>query len=136
MASLADVDAGAVRRCETCQMDVVAMGNVANASTNIDNGFEHYWRVVVEASKEYAVACKDAQRYEREMQEKAEGSASAFQKAIDLLSVDRPKLTPPGSYRLRVAWRHGGPLPAHLCLSRGGNASRGRCRRGRHLGAR
>ncbi len=115
MASLADVDAGAVRRCETCQMDVVAMGNVANASTNIDNGFEHYWRVVVEASKEYAVACKDAQRYEREMQEKAEGSASAFQKAIDLLSVDRPKLTPPGSYGcIAFVWRGDTEVPSQL----------------------
>lgn len=114
-ASLADVDGGAARRCETCQMDVAAMGNVANASTNIDNGFEHYWRIVVEASKEYVAACRDAQRYEREMQEKAEGSASAFQKAIDLLSVARPKLTPPGSYGcVALVWRGDAEVPSRL----------------------
>ena len=48
-ASLLDLEQGSVAWCETCRMDVGVMGSVANASTVINNGFEHYWRIVVEA---------------------------------------------------------------------------------------
>lgn len=73
-ASLADIDAGVVARCGTCRMDVAAMGNVADASTNINNGFEHYWRIVSEASKDYQKAVEDGKEAEQRMQEAAEKS--------------------------------------------------------------
>jgi len=37
-------------------MDLAAMGAVAAASTSTDYGFEHYWREVVAASREYEAA--------------------------------------------------------------------------------
>lgn len=98
LASLADIDAGAAARCPICCMDSVAMGNVADASTNIPNGYEHYWRIVVEASREYQAARGEEVRAEREMQEIAERADSAFDRAMKLLSVGRPKLCPPGAY--------------------------------------
>lgn len=97
-ASLASIEGGSARMCEVCRMDVRAMGNVADASTNINNGFEHYWRIVVEASKDYERARKDEIEAERQMREAAEKGRSAFDKAMDLLSVDRPKLCPPGAW--------------------------------------
>lgn len=97
-ASLADIDSGGVRRCEACRMDAQAMGNVADASTNIANGFEHYWRIVVEASRDYQRAKEDEREAEKDMKEAAEKSGSAFEKAMRVLSVDRPKLCPPGAY--------------------------------------
>ena len=97
-ASLASIDQGATKRCETCLMDVKAMGNVASASTNIDNGFEHYWRIVVEASKEYEPARREEIEAERAMKKAAEEGRDAFDKAMDLLAVDRPKLCPPGAW--------------------------------------
>jgi hypothetical protein len=95
-ASLLEIDAGSAIRCETCRMDVAAMGNVADASTNIDNGFEHYWRILVEASREYQDARREEAEKEREMQEAAEKSGSAFDRAIKMLAVERPAIRPPG----------------------------------------
>ncbi len=97
-ASLADIDAGGVLRCETCRMDARAMGNVADASTNIDNGFEHYWRIVVESSDDYERARKDEIEAEREMRELAEEGADAFDHAIEVLSEERPDICPAGAW--------------------------------------
>ena len=97
-ASLASVDNGSARRCDTCLMDLRAMGNVASASTNIDNGFEHYWRIVVEASRDYQKARRDEIAAEKKMRKAAEEGRDAFDEAIDLLRVDRPKLCPPGAW--------------------------------------
>ncbi|MBP3884691.1 MAG: hypothetical protein J6D54_07125 [Olsenella sp.] len=95
-ASLREIDAGSAARCETCRMDAVAMGNVADASTNIGNGFEHYWRILVEASREYQDARRDEAEKEREMQDAAEKSGSAFDRAMKMLAVERPGIKPPG----------------------------------------
>lgn len=97
-ASLADIDSGSVAYCETCRMNAVAMGNVADASTNINNGFEHYWRIVVEASKDYQQAKEDEKKAEEDMKKAAEKSGSAFERAMSMLAVERPRLCPPGAY--------------------------------------
>ena len=55
-ASLADLEAGSVLKCGECRMSVGELGRAAAASTSIENGFEHWWREVVEASKDYQKA--------------------------------------------------------------------------------
>lgn len=114
--SLATIDAGPILRCDLCRMDARAMGNVANASTNIDNGFEHYWRIVVEASRDYELARQDEIAAEREMQRAAEDGKSAFDRAMEELSVSKPKLCPPGAWGcVSVVWRPSGTeVPATL----------------------
>ena len=97
-ASLSDVDHGGAERCDVCQMDALAMGNVANASTNIDNGFEHYWRIVVEASRDDQQAKAEEAQAEERMREAAEKSGSAFERVMAYLSAPRPKLCPPGAH--------------------------------------
>ncbi len=97
-ASLADIDSGLVSRCEECQMDVTDMGRVAAASTNIDNGFEHYWREVVRASRDYEVALDDRREAEEELEGVSEGGLDAFQEALELLAVPRPHIVPPGAW--------------------------------------
>ena len=64
-ASLHDLEQGAVSRCEVCRMDVSQMGKVAAASTSIENGFEHHWRLVVEAAGDYVAARADLAEAER-----------------------------------------------------------------------
>ena len=115
-AALCDMDSGTVSRCETCQMDPVAMGSVASASTNINNGFEHYWRIVVEASREYQVARQEEIEARRQQKEAAEQGKDAFDEALDEIAADRPKLTPPGAYGcVAVVSRSGGTMtPAQL----------------------
>lgn len=97
-ASLSAIDTGGASRCPTCRMDAQAMGNVADASTNISNGLEHYWRIVVEASEDYEAARRDEIEAEREMREAAEQGRDAFDEAMEELEADRPRLCPPGAW--------------------------------------
>lgn len=96
-ASLYDIDSGAVSRCDLCQMDIVDMGKVAAASTSIDNGFEHYWREVVLASRDYQAARAECAAAQRELEGLAEDGADAFEEALEELAVPRPRIVPPGS---------------------------------------
>lgn len=115
-ASLAELESGGVGRCDHCGMDVGTMGSVASASTYINNGFEHYWRIVVEESRKYAEAKREASEAEKEMENAAEKSKSLFQKAMDALAVDRPKLCPAGAWGCMsvVSRREGTTTPAQL----------------------
>lgn len=97
-ASLADVESGAVATCGECRMDVGDMGRVAAASTSIENGFEHHWRVIEEASREYEAARNEQRAAERELRELAEEGEGLFQQAIEQLGVARPTLCPPGAW--------------------------------------
>ena len=97
-ASLQDLDAGEVARCETCGMDLATMGAVAAASTSTDNGFEHYWREVVAASREYEAARNKQADAEKSLRDKAEEARSSFERAVDQLSVVRPRICPPGAW--------------------------------------
>lgn len=97
-ASLQDLDAGVVARCETCRMDLSAMGSVAAASTSTSNGFEHYWRDIVEASKDYEDARNKQAEAEKSLKEKANDARGSFERALDQLSVVRPRICPPGAW--------------------------------------
>lgn len=97
-ASLSQLDAGAARRCDTCRMDSSAMGSVAAASTSIDNGFEHYWKIIVDESREYEDAREELAQAEEQMRDLAGEGASVFDKAMEALAVPRPRLCPPGAW--------------------------------------
>lgn len=97
-ASLADLDGGLVAECGVCQMDAASLGRVASASTSVDNGFEHHWKRVVEASEEYERAKGELAEAEGELREVSEKGSDAFENALEALSVPRPKLCPPGAW--------------------------------------
>lgn len=97
-ASLSQLDAGGVRRCDVCCMDSGAMGSVAAASTSIDNGFEHYWKIIVDESEKYEAAREELAEAQERMGELADEGASAFDRAMQALAVPRPKLCPPGAW--------------------------------------
>lgn len=107
-ASLAQVDSGSVRRCEKCQLDVFDMGEVAHASTNINNGFEHYWQAIVEASRDYTKAKQDEAQAEQDLQERSDRAAGAFDEAIKQLGVKRPDFVPAGAWGCVAVVRRGG----------------------------
>ena len=114
-ASLKQLDDGVVKRCAVCNMGAVDMGSVAAASTSIDNGFEHYWREVVEASREYQAAADELADAQAEMKGLAEEGSDAFEKAMDALAVPRPKLCPPGAWGcVAVVVRGESALPSQL----------------------
>ncbi len=115
-ASLEQLEQGLVKRCEVCGMDIAVMGSAADASTNINNGFEHYWRIVVQASRDYRAAREEAARADARMKELAEKNTNLFQQAIDALSIDRPRIRPAGYQGcVSVVMRHGGvAVPSEL----------------------
>lgn len=97
-ASLSAIDWGMAVECGVCRMSVGDMGKVAAISTNANNGYEHYWRIVVEESKAYQQARRDEAEAKREMKELAEEGADLFERAMEQLSVPRPKICPPGAH--------------------------------------
>lgn len=107
MAAISEIGAG-VLECATCHLDAFTMGNVAAASTSIDNGFEHYWREVVEASKEYERASNELAEANVELESLSSEASDAFNALLETLAVPRPKLCPPGAYGCVAAvWRQG-----------------------------
>lgn len=97
-ASLQDLDRGVVKECSTCKMNVSAMGKVAQASTSINNGFEYYWKKIVEASKRFEKATKKYRETLQELEGEAKEDAGLFESILKKLAVPRPKLCPPGAY--------------------------------------
>lgn len=98
LASLADLEAGRAGRCDICRMDTGQLGRVAAASTSIENGFEHHWRLIVQASRDYQSARDELARAEGAVRELAGQGVDAFAEAVEQLSVSRPKLCPPGAW--------------------------------------
>ncbi len=92
------------------------LGRAAAASTSIENGFEHWWREVVEASKDYQKAKKEEVEARKQLKEKAEQGSDMFKRAIDALTVTRLKLCPPGAYGCVavVARGEGAAVPSEL----------------------
>ena len=118
-ASLAQLDAGAVSRCPQCQMDVGDLGRVASASTSIENGFEHHWRLIVEASEDYEAARDDLAAAEARTRELAEEGELEFERALEQLTTGRPTLRPPGAWGCVavVARPEGTVVPTELTAS-------------------
>ena len=96
--SLAEFEAGAAQACATCQMDAVDMGSVAAATTSTSSGFEHYWQIVVDASREYTQAMEDYAKTQDDLKDVAQEGKQAFKDALDSLGTLRPKICPPGAW--------------------------------------
>lgn len=118
-ASLQELEAGTVAACDECRMDVGDLGRVAAASTSIENGFEHHWRIIVEASEDYEAARAELAEAERRTRELAEEGEDAFSDALEELSVERPTLCPPGAWGCVavVARGEGVVIPTELTAS-------------------
>lgn len=97
-ASLQDLDTHRVHECDLCGLTTSKFGRVAQASTAINNGFEFYYRKVVEASKRYAPALAQLRKQEDALYEQARHSSQSFQEALNQLSVARPRICPPGAW--------------------------------------
>lgn len=97
-ASVQEIDGGGVQRCETCRFSAVTLGRVPAASTSIDNGFEYYYKAVVDASQEYRAAALESEQIRRELEEEAEGIRGDLKKAVAAMGGKRYDPQPPGRY--------------------------------------
>ena len=97
-AALRDIDAGAVRECDTCRFSVGDLGKTPAASTTMNNGFEHHLRRFTEALDEYVSARNEEMELERRARGEADRAGDAFEEALGRLSGKRPRIAPPGRY--------------------------------------
>lgn len=96
--SLQEIEQGVAKSSSTDAINMSIMGKVASASTNINNGFEYYWKIFQQAARAYAKAQEKAGEVQQKMQDQAETTATAFDKALALIGTGRPHLCPPGAY--------------------------------------
>ncbi|MGN0070890.1 MAG: hypothetical protein ACI361_03495 [Atopobiaceae bacterium] len=97
-ASLADLEAGRVRRCPVCGLDTKAVGQVASATTNTKSGFEHWWRIIEEASKRYQKARAAMEDADSETHEAAGKAKGRFDEALEVLKSADASFCPPGAW--------------------------------------
>lgn len=97
-ASARDVDAGQVQRCDTCKFSAATLGRVPAASTSIDNGFEYYYRKVVEASQRYKEKAQEASTLDKELGKHKDAMEKDIQEALSSLAGARYDPQPPGRY--------------------------------------
>lgn len=94
--SISQMESGSFETCPKCGFKASSMGKVLSASTNIDNGFEHYYRIVASAAKEYGKA-KSRFAPEKEKAESLAGSLFAkVGEALKEASGKRIEVKPPG----------------------------------------
>lgn len=117
--ALASLETGTNRLCDICRMDVGDLGSVASISTIANNGYEHYWQIVVEAAKDYQEARNEQARAERSMREVAEQGKGVFEQVLDQLKVPRPHIQPAGAWGcVSVVMRRSGTVtPSRLTSS-------------------
>ncbi len=95
---VASIDKGTHRKCDVCKFSATTLGRVPAASTSIDNGFEHYYRIVVESANQYEQALHDAQEARKSLEDARKSISGNLEKAIKALKGDRYDPQPPGRY--------------------------------------
>ncbi len=95
--SLAQLEAGSFVVCPVCSFSASTLGRVPAASTSIDNGFEYYWKIVVDESQAYQAAKEAAnEKFELARQE-GERSSELFRDVLTQVAATRVTLNPPGA---------------------------------------
>lgn len=95
--SLKELDDGIYKSCETCGFVVSSMGNIASASTNVPNGFEHHYEKFRQASNDYKKAMDELTPLKSEVQDMINPIFDKISGAISSASSSRIQAEPPGS---------------------------------------
>ena len=94
--SISQIDSGGYEPCERCEFKPSSMGKVLAASTNIENGFEYYYRIVAEAAKEYEDAIARLQPAKEEASSLAAFLFGKIGEALAEAAKARIAVAPPG----------------------------------------
>ncbi|MDR2036127.1 MAG: hypothetical protein LBP91_05620 [Coriobacteriales bacterium] len=94
--SVAELEAGTCHSCSECRFAASTIGKVALASSNIDNGFEYYYRIIAEEATRYQAASEEYARQSGAAQDSARKGFDIFKEAMEALKTPRLKPHPPG----------------------------------------
>ena len=97
LSSLAQMEAAGWAPCAQCGFDVAMMGNVAAASTSVENGFEHHYRDVALAAAEYEAARAELDPVSEEVKSLAGGLVDSIGEVLGNAKESRIKAEPPGA---------------------------------------
>lgn len=95
--SISALDLGAYIGCETCGFGVTSMGNIASASTNVQNGFEHHYEKIRAASEEYEKAMDECSAFKKKVEDDVDPIMDMIGDLISEIGGKRIHVTPPGS---------------------------------------
>lgn len=95
--SISALDQGAYVGCETCGFGVTSMGNIASASTNVQNGFEHHYEKIRAASEQYKKAMDECSTFKKKVEEDVNPIMDMITELISEIGGKRIEVTPPGS---------------------------------------
>lgn len=86
------------RTCDRCGFTLASVGNIAAASTSIDNGFEHHYRAVVQAAEEYERAREQLDPATLEVKGTVGGLMEECAEIAEGVKGSRIDASPPGRY--------------------------------------
>lgn len=86
------------RTCDRCGFTLASVGNIAAASTSIDNGFEHHYRAVVQAAEEYERAREQLDPATLEVKGAVGGLMEECAEIAEGVKGSRIDASPPGRY--------------------------------------
>lgn len=96
--SLADRESGAYTPCSICQFTASSLGNVAAASSSIDNGFEYHYRIVAEEAQAYKEARDSYDPKSRKVRRIAGSLFETAQATLKDMAAQRIRVSPPGRF--------------------------------------
>lgn len=94
--SFAQIESGELRRCDVCRWAVERVGEAPSASTAIANGFEHHYRIIAEAAKDYRESAERSREAENRGRRIVEGGSDLFAEAISRIRGPRFEPRPAG----------------------------------------
>lgn len=95
-ASVRTLEGGGFAECPECHFSASSIGNVAAASTSIENGFEYHYAAVAQAAEDYRDAVREAEPLTGAVKEEAKGLLDKALEALRGAASFRIKAQPPG----------------------------------------
>ena len=86
------------RTCDRCGFTLSSMGNIAAASTSIDNGFEHHYGAIAHAAEDYEKARGQLDPVSSEVKDLAGGLMEECADIARSFGNSRIDANPPGRY--------------------------------------
>ena len=120
-AAVSAIDAKTVHKCPLCKYSATTLGRVPSPSTSIDNGFEYYYRIIVEKAAEYRAAVERAEEVKDKLEESRAEMVKAARDGLKGLAATRYDPQPPGRYGcVCVVYASAQQVPANPFAASGG----------------